>query len=152
VQMLDLFPTILDLVGIDAPSPSDGRSLLEAEEGGAGTLVSQLRMDGKDLVSARRGAWKLIHDIESGDLSLFDLASDPEEQRPLAGDEGGSLTQIRKELIEALEAVPRSSRLAGASSRVEAIPEDVRAALEQMGYIEPESGDDPAGSGTTEQK
>jgi hypothetical protein len=146
--MLDLFATILDLVGIDAPSPTDGRSLLEAEARGARTLISQLRVDDRDLVSARRGDWKLIRDIGSGDLSLFDLAADPAEQRPLGSEDGDSLVRIRDELIEALDRIPRRQRSSRASPRAETIPEDVRAALEQMGYIEPGSSDEAAGHRT----
>jgi len=78
VQSLDLVPTILDYLGIDAkPYRLEGRSLRPLLVGqGAGDVQFGLQGTYRSVADGR---FKLIQDLDSGAVSLFDLAADPGE-------------------------------------------------------------------------
>lgn len=86
VEMADLYPTLLDLLGVDAP-PNQGRSLARS---GLGTplpptsLLADFLLYGPPRWALRQGRWKLIvrHDDVS-DAELYDLHADPQETRNL---------------------------------------------------------------------
>lgn len=98
VGMMDVAPTLLDLVGIDAPPEFQGRSLLRC-------LLPQWRNRDEDLFCAVSGGyalirdgWKLIYDGETGTYELYDLKGDPgervnlvERERAVFRDLGGAL-------------------------------------------------------------
>ncbi|MFO1497267.1 MAG: sulfatase-like hydrolase/transferase [Verrucomicrobiota bacterium] len=79
-SLLDLTPTILDLLGLPASPEHDGSSLLPARQ--------QLALFFTDYslpwLGLRDGAWKFIEDVETGGAHLFDLAHDPNEQVDLS--------------------------------------------------------------------
>jgi arylsulfatase A-like enzyme len=79
VELPDLFPTVLDVVGIDAPAPPDGQSLLALVEGGAEgqPYAYSERLSVHAVQSAE---WKLMRDSGKGTWELYDLEGDPEEQ------------------------------------------------------------------------
>ena len=94
---LDLGPTILDLMGLEAPAIWDGRSFAEAVRGGAcgrGELViSQCAHVCQRSVRWDAGGHRWLymrtyHDgfHPFGPEMLFDLATDPHEQHDLASD------------------------------------------------------------------
>jgi uncharacterized sulfatase len=95
VSNLDLFPTILDLVGIGTPENLriEGRSaapLLRGEPvGWDDTLFGQYDMHHGAIARMRMirtPSWKLIRHFEPGaGDELFHLASDPDENHNLAG-------------------------------------------------------------------
>ena len=100
VRTTDVYPTVLDYLGLAAPAAVDGRSLRDLMEGrGDATRVAYAdQLNGYDLNSAIskyrphdefvyavvEGGWKLLwrpeHPAES---ELFDLAADPREQTDL---------------------------------------------------------------------
>jgi arylsulfatase A-like enzyme len=98
-EMVDLFPTLLDLLGVAAPL-NEGRDLMPALRGGA--VREPLRLAGALLYgerrrSARRGPWKLIwRPGEAAAAELYDLASDPGERVDLAGGEAEVVAGLRR--------------------------------------------------------
>jgi len=79
VDLSDLFPTVLELVGVDSPRGLDGRSfapVLRGERGAREWAYSQLGA----AKSLRKGDWKWYSDHR-----LFDLAADPFEDQNLHG-------------------------------------------------------------------
>jgi hypothetical protein len=79
-SLVDVAPTVLDLLGQSAPQAWQGRSLLDPAPG--------LALFGTDyslgLLGLRDGRWKCIHELDSGRTSLYDLEADPGEQADLA--------------------------------------------------------------------
>jgi len=106
VQNLDLVPTILDYLGVEAGTRFAGRSLRPAiekktekeagkEAGAPGEI--QYSFQGT-LRSASDGRFKLIQDLASGAVSLFDLAADPGETADVLRRERRSYARLRDAL------------------------------------------------------
>ena len=89
VSLIDLFPTLLDLAGIEPElgAPIDGRSLVPHLEGAQGhdEVLGEYLGEGAlaPIVMIRRGRWKFIHSPADPD-QLYDLANDPDELRNLS--------------------------------------------------------------------
>ncbi|QDU65574.1 sulfatase [Engelhardtia mirabilis] len=137
ISTLDLFPTLLELCGVAIPKDLPGRSLVPILAGGAGpdrALVSELRL-GVAFDAIRRGSHKLIVDRKQQQVLLFDLATDPLEQRDIAAEEPELVAALRAELEQRLaEAHARGRGLApSGSSDLSAAEAE---ALSRLGYAE----------------
>jgi hypothetical protein len=97
VRMVDVLPTVLELLGVDYDHGFEGVSLIGLVRGGPGESVSSGSLfpahvaysEGLRRGSERKGVtaypWKLIYDTEAGSDLVFNLADDAEEAEPLAG-------------------------------------------------------------------
>jgi len=129
VSLLDLTPTILDLVGLPIPDNVEGSSLvgvLRGEEGAEAAFEARDQGFGRPLYGMER--WGVLHQgmkwsTTEGREALYDLDADPEEsdnllKRPT--DDAGA--EYRKHLAEALgrevragyRITPTRARVAGA--------------------------------------
>ena len=108
VSLIDLFPTMLELVGRPVP-PSHGRSLLPAiarggdVEGGAdrtvfAALVGPDPQHDLRRYAIRSGALEFHRDEDAGVEGLFDLDADPEEMHDLSGERPDELLRMRRAL------------------------------------------------------
>jgi len=89
VYLLDIYPTVLDLVGGQIPPGLDGRSLKSVIEGRSSKVRDSLFLSYRNVQRAiRDGRWKLIVYPQINRVQLFDLDSDPDERRDLAADSG----------------------------------------------------------------
>jgi hypothetical protein len=79
-SLIDTAPTVLDWLGLPVPADYQGVSLLES----AGRVALFYTDYSLGFLGLRDGAWKFIHEIESGRSKLFNLAHDPGEKRNLA--------------------------------------------------------------------
>jgi hypothetical protein len=96
VRLLDVEPTILDLLGIEPPEHIEGVSLLPLMNGGGrlptarGALLppeiaySEALLYGQERKSLSAYPWKLIYNIKTDEIILFNLAEDPGELENLA--------------------------------------------------------------------
>ena len=94
VQLVDLAPTLLQLLGIDPPTPWQGHSLLAALDDRTvhepRFLYAKSDHSAQDtfsiLDSVTLGRWKLVrkrwtlNDLDYDDMRLYDLKADPGEQ------------------------------------------------------------------------
>jgi arylsulfatase A-like enzyme len=80
-SLVDVAPTVLDLLGLPTPDDYLGRSLLSAEPRMA-LFCTDYSLG---LVGLRDGRWKMIHELDSGRSQLFDLDADPDEKCDLSG-------------------------------------------------------------------
>lgn len=152
VELADLLPTLLDLLGLDAPTCQHGQSLVpylvRPDRDGTGKpAVSEYGF--APIGTVREGDWKLIENptghrqvclpgtdedfypIEVAEL--YDLAADPLEQSNVA-----SAQPERVETLSALrkERVARLCRPDVDLEQLDLSPEQIKA-LEDMGYVVP---------------
>ena len=93
---IDLAPTILDLLGLDAPAGWDGVSLFD--EGRPARTYLFAAAWGQYLLGVRSGDWKYIYDARLGKEELYDLRQDPDELRDLSRAEPGRAAELRRRL------------------------------------------------------
>jgi phosphoglycerol transferase MdoB-like AlkP superfamily enzyme len=101
-SLVDLMPTILDLLGEDVPRNLEGRSLLQGPE----RLALFCTDYSLGLLGLRDGRWKMIHELETGRSRLFDLLVDPDEKDDLA-DRHPERVDAYREHLEAWAAAER---------------------------------------------
>jgi arylsulfatase A-like enzyme len=139
VRMLDMMPTVCELAGVPIPEEAQGRSLVPFLQG---QDMEELPAFSEALLrtiyerkSIRYNGYKLIHDVERGDVELYDLRADPLEKVNLAEEE--------PELVETMLAelnnwMVRSARLATEMPRLrslrEAVDEEMERRLQEAGY------------------
>ncbi len=80
VSLIDVGPTVLDLLGVASVREYQGSSLLDGSPG----LALFFADYSSPLLGLRDGRWKFIHDLESGRSKLFDLRVDPAEREDRA--------------------------------------------------------------------
>jgi arylsulfatase A-like enzyme len=85
----DLFATFVQIAGAVAPPVADGVNLLPFLQGAGGEPHNYLFWGNRSAGAVRKGNWKLIgHE-------LYDLATDPGEQRDVAGAQPGVVADLR---------------------------------------------------------
>ncbi|MBI4318999.1 MAG: sulfatase [Chloroflexi bacterium] len=99
-QSIDVMPTILDLVGAPHPGGIEGRTLwpllVGAEKGDDRIAVAELPDEsGLALIA---GGWKIIKDLVSGEVELYDLIADPGERINLASANPSRLAEMETRL------------------------------------------------------
>jgi len=102
VRLLDLMPTVLDLVGLPPPPGIQGRSLVPLilaaapwDEAGVPSEFNDGRTEGS-FESIRRSG--LTYIVDGRREQLFDHENDPEERRDLARERDPELETLRQEL------------------------------------------------------
>jgi arylsulfatase A-like enzyme/Tfp pilus assembly protein PilF len=104
VRLVDVMPTVLDLVGIEPPGPLDGRSLLPLA---AGRAASPADTYFEALSSSLDRGWAPLHGIVVDSLKyvdlpipeLYDLGRDPGERTNLAAQRPDDLERLRSRLV-----------------------------------------------------
>ncbi len=138
VRMVDLMPTVLDLLGIPAPAGMQGRSLaglLRGETVEDLSCYSEIEWSGKQYDSLRKGDRKLIRAI-GGTSWLYDLASDPGETTDLAARDPETTAAMIGE-IERIRSLFLESKLEREKDEEsEILDETTRDRLKALGYIE----------------
>lgn len=99
VSLTDLYPTILDVVGVEAPPGLDGESLIGLIEGTAtprdkayGYIRSQW--------AVRTGDWHMVSDEAKGQTELFDFPNDPLESNDIAAKHPDEVEELRTDLLD----------------------------------------------------
>jgi len=121
VQTVDLFPTLLHLVGVEAP-PNQGQDLVPVLDGRPAereTLISDLLLHGAPRWAVRRGPWKLVVPRVPGlPAELYNLDRDPGERVNMAEREPETAAALRAygEREMAARVKDRGRYLAGSES------------------------------------
>lgn len=85
VYLYDIFPTLCDLAGIDAPAEIDGQSVAPVVRGQSRQARDTVFLAYREAQRAvRQGEWKLIRYPKINETQLFNLRHDPGELRNLA--------------------------------------------------------------------
>ncbi|MGD8374578.1 MAG: sulfatase-like hydrolase/transferase [Acidobacteriota bacterium] len=136
VRIVDIFPTVLDLLGLPPVEPMAGRSLVpllqgEPDPGRVALMESwlpRLNYGWSDLAAVRDADWKYIRAPRP---ELYDERTDPGEIRDLAA--SGPADQYRA-LLDSLEQASRERGEADTAARQSPDPAE-RRALESLGYV-----------------
>jgi choline-sulfatase len=138
VQLVDLYPTLLDAAGLPIPAGLEGRILPPEPGAAARPIYARLHLDGVSLEMMVEPPWKLIVG-ETGVLrpqgGLYDLEHDPEELRNIDADEPERAAALEANLRARAAAPDRITR-SGADEPPRVLPDEVRDALEALGYLE----------------
>ena len=139
VQHIDLLPTLLDYLGLEAPDFLEGQSFLRwvtdadtAPDETPRPVFSFLHLDGLPNVSVMEGDWKLVQNLSKGEIAwtnLYNRADDPGETRDRALER-----PILASYLAALISRRRSeeSRLVAGEA---VLDERMEEALKALGYI-----------------
>jgi len=105
---LDLFPTLVDLAGLDVPNDLDGQSLVPAMRGEyeERQIVVEYAAEGSvaPMLMLREGPYKL-NICEVDDDQLYNLDDDPDEKNNLASDPSmaDTLNRMKAHLLSAYD-------------------------------------------------
>ncbi|MGH9337529.1 MAG: tetratricopeptide repeat protein, partial [Vicinamibacteria bacterium] len=145
VRIVDILPTILEVLELPVPEGIQGRSLLPVVSGDgradvpvyAECYVPELNFRWAPLVAIREDGFKYI---DAPRPELYDLESDPGETKNLYDSERDRANRMRALLQERIEGFPDSL-----SSRLQPDPETI-ARLRSLGYAA--AGSDARAGGT----
>lgn len=147
VELMDVAPTVLDLVGVEVPAQLHGVSLvpfLERPDAASSVRPVFSEYGDSQIHTVQLGEWKLVdnpdHDspyclpgapeghYPLAEVELYNLAQDPLETENLA-------TRYPEKVAELRELIRR--RFADLPSRLDAqeLPEDLKEELEALGYV-----------------
>jgi arylsulfatase A-like enzyme len=131
VSLVDVAPTVLAALGLDAPAGLDGRDLLAPPVSGEAFFESYtgyLNYGWSPLAGWSDGVRKYVHGTEP---ELYDLARDPGEQANLVAARADDVAHARARLSE-LARRPRLPRVT--SSAGAALDERLAADVQALGY------------------
>jgi arylsulfatase len=137
-RLIDLMPTVLDLLGVAAPPEIEGRSLVPLLHGPSSAsegCVSELLQSRVHRVfqSMRRDG--LTYIVDGGVEQLFDLATDPGEVRDLAPTQPDQVASARADLARWRAAQRVLAARLGPAGTVIPDAETVRQ-LRALGYVQ----------------
>jgi choline-sulfatase len=135
VRIVDVKPTVLDLLGLPVPEPVQGVSVRPLMAGGRMELLAyaeswypRYQYGWSELLSVRDGRYKYIRAPRP---ELYDLHRDPGERHNLASEQPGTADALDRALSDLLE------RTAGAAAArgPERIEPEVEERLRALGYV-----------------
>lgn len=136
VRLVDVAPTLLDLVGAPLPAGMQGVSLrpllrnpeLDLALTGYGESIEPASTFGSSTLRfIREGRWKYIHKLEP---ELYDLATDPQELDNLADRQPERLATLEARLRELIDTAP--ARPTGSTTELD---QEALNQLHALGYV-----------------
>lgn len=138
VRLVDMTPTLLDLMGIDPPAGLHGSSLVPLMGGGQGVETEVLASWAEGYVwSIRRENWKFVREVTPGGRRphLFDLETDPGELKNLATTHPRQAVRLEQYMAR-LQTDAAASLEAVAPGQPRDLSRPVRERLKALGYID----------------
>jgi arylsulfatase A-like enzyme/Tfp pilus assembly protein PilF len=135
VRIVDVMPTILDVLGVAAPAATQGETLLPAGRGEplellaySETYYPRYHYGWSELTSVRDGRFKFI---AAPRRELFDIEADPAEETDLAG----SNPRIADALERALRDFSARTATKAVAQQPRAIDPETEQRLRALGYV-----------------
>lgn len=135
ISLVDLPPTLLDLSGIPIPDELDGRSFFSRRDPAA-PLLAGLQLDGRNLLTAIEGDYKLVWDRGTNRRHLYDLRGDHAEARPIDVAGNAEAAAAVERLSAAIDASLAADQRTLEKSTTGQLPSAVEESLRVLGYIE----------------
>ncbi len=112
-EIVDVMPTVLEMIGLEAPKGNQGTSLTSVMQGEAGRDLIYMQATNNRMVRTKSAKYWVD---ENGEEVLFEYASDPHELRNVAGESShrALLDEMRmallKKIIAARDPLPERIR------------------------------------------
>lgn len=135
VELTDIAPTILAVLGIKAHQQFQGRNILPGSESTQDREYPHVRSTGNvpvEYVSIRSGQKKYIGGND-GSEEFYDLATDPGETNNLANQQTGEMLRLRKMYLDIVQQASKDEMTLENSA--EAAPEALKEQLRALGYM-----------------
>ena len=140
VRVLDVMPTLFDVLGIEQPRTFEGQSmmsLVRGESGEARPVFAESTLYGDQKIAWRTERYKYIHDAASGREGigeLYDWRDDPLETRDLAHEQPQRALEMRTKLFEFYADLRRRARDMSEPEMVNLSPVRIQE-LRSLGYV-----------------
>lgn len=148
VGVIDVLPTVLDLLGVETPEDVEGRSLAPFRTGGDGSDTPRYVIGDKHsalTAKSRRSApyedplqislevngAKVLHDFSKRRTTYFDLTADPREERPLDKPPVALVPPLGRRLVNWYRDLEKYEAKSGT-----VLSEDDIKQLKSLGYID----------------
>lgn len=147
VELMDVAPTLYELLGVPAPGELHGVSrvpLLARPDAGGRGRPSFSEYGNAPIFTVLQDGWKLVHNPEDIDpycfpgapedhyplepTELYYLPEDPEESRNLAAEETARVRRMRELIRERFAGLIRRDR-------EQEVPDELKKQLEALGYV-----------------
>jgi arylsulfatase A-like enzyme len=135
VQLVDLMPTLLQLMGAPVPEGLDGRDLFDSPSKPPAPILASLDIGSLHLRAARSYPWKLVWNTGQDRFSLLHASDEGTAVNPKSSP---AAAQAHRRLRRALIAWSEQSPEVVEPNLPEEVPDEIRDALEALGYVEEE--------------
>lgn len=98
VQSIDIMPTVLEAAGIEGPDTMQGNSLWLLFNGKSKNDTNVFSNESDWVASVRNDNWKLIKEIYTGAVELFNLNNDPHELSDVSDTNPGVVAALEAEI------------------------------------------------------
>jgi arylsulfatase A-like enzyme len=145
VSQIDIFPTVLEVFGLQVPPASgSGHSLLSSASRADALAIQMVGLDdgARKVRAVRDSRYHLIFE-EGVNPMLFDLAKDPGQERDLGNVEPEVVDRLRERYRQIIERAAEQERITGTDRE---FSEEDRRIMEALGYAGGEQ--DPEQDGT----
>ena len=150
VELVDLMPTLLDQVALAHPEDLGGRNLFEdAEDAAPRNLFASLILRRARLRAVRAYPYKLIRDLETDEEKLVDLRNEGAKGGEPSGPAANAARALLRAALDLHQARERRGR---EDAPLISVPEDVEAALRELGYVEETESDAELPRGSVERR
>jgi arylsulfatase A-like enzyme len=137
VRLLDVMPTVLDVLDVRAPTALQGSSLLALLSGVDTDPEPALSEWGySSLVSFRAPPWKLIYDIETETPALYNIETDPLERDDVAQNEPRVVARLTDRMTDVLSDALEAGRALDADTGEVQLSRAQIERLEALGYVD----------------
>jgi len=137
VELIDVLPTVLELLGLPATRAAMGYSLVPLIDGAPvsnGVAYAEGTVWTASLRTVVTDRHQLLYDVDTGAVRLYDHVTDPRARTDLATDEPALTTRLVGEVKRRMDEAAR--RRTHATAPAPAIDAETRRDLKALGYLE----------------
>jgi arylsulfatase A-like enzyme len=144
VRLIDIMPTISDLLGIGQVDNVEGESLLPLMELGysdkedrlvfAETRINRASGLFASFISLQKEDWKMIFNVLENKRELYDLKSDPYEIKNLIEKRPDKARKLSKDMLKFINLSPKVE--VGNGERLDKVDQSTIANLKSLGYLQ----------------